>query len=189
MADVVEGHKGTLDLTRNGHSLNLHTPKHKDLASVEELLAIRHFLDASHTPAVDPASASGIDLLVVIDHHEAKIYRSEARGTVPQTLVPYDPHGFLHHLRSENPETDGKRNPERKSYQEAIVKTLRGASRILIFGSGTGESSAMDALITELKHHHADIAKLVVGSVVIDANHLTEGELLAKAREFFRHES
>ena len=43
----------------------------------------------------------------------------------------------------------------------------------------------MAKLIAELGNNHGDLAKLVVGSVVIDANHLTEGELLAKAREFF----
>lgn len=185
LADVVEGHNGALEVTRNGHAVTLHAPKHKDVASVEELLAIRHFLDQSGASAIDPPVATGTDLLVVIDHHEAKIYRSEQHGSVPQQLVPYDPHGFGRHLRSENPETDGKRQPERKSFYEAIAKTLRGANRILIFGSGTGESSAMDKLIAELGHSHGDLAKLVVGSVVIDANHLTEGELLTKAREFF----
>lgn len=185
LADVVEGHNGALEVTRNGHAVTLHAPKHKDVASIEELLAIRHFLDQSSASQVDQPVESGTDLLVVIDHHEAKIYRSERHGSLPQKLVPYDPHGFGRHLRSENPETDGKRQPERKSFYEAIAKTLRGADRILIFGSGTGESSAMEKLIADLDHNHGDLTKLVVGSVVIDASHLTEGELLAKAREFF----
>ncbi len=185
LAEVVEKHNGAIEVTRNGQAMTLHTPKHKDLASVEELLEIRHFLDRSNPTAIDQSKAASLDLLVVIDHHEAKVFRSEAHGTVPQRLVPYDPHGFLHHLRSETPETDGKREPERKSFYEAIAKTLRGADRVLIFGSGTGESSAMDKLIADLNHNHGDLAKLVVGSVVIDANHLTESELLAKAREFF----
>jgi hypothetical protein len=184
LGEVSEGHNGTIEVTRNGLSVTLHIPKHKDVASVDELMSIRHFLEQSGA-SIDPPVATGIALLVVIDHHEAKIYRVEPHGSVPQRLVPYDPHGFGRHLRSENPETDGKRQPERKSFSEAIARTLRGADRILIFGSGTGESSAMDKLIAELEHNHGDLAKLVVGSVLIDANHLTEGELLAKAREFF----
>jgi hypothetical protein len=57
LADVVEEHNGNLGVTRNGHTLTLHAPKHKDLASVEELLAIRHFLEQSGEPAIDPPSA------------------------------------------------------------------------------------------------------------------------------------
>ena len=71
--------------------------------------------------------------------------------------------------------------PERKSFYEAIAATLRGADQILIFGSGTGESSAMDQLVADLKHNHQDVAKHIVGSIVIDAHHTTEAQLLAQA--------
>ena len=66
-----------------------------------------------------------------------------------------------------------------------MAKTLRGAGQVLVFGSGTGRSSAMDQLLADLKEHHPDIAAAVVGSVVVDAHHTTEGGLLAKAREFY----
>jgi pimeloyl-ACP methyl ester carboxylesterase len=104
---------------------------------------------------------------------------------VPQQIVPYDPHGFGRHLRSDTQETDGKRKPERRSFYEAVAATLRGADQILIFGHGTGESSAMVQLLADLKHNHEDVARHIVGSIVVDGHHLTEGQLLAKAREFF----
>ena len=185
LADVTERHNGSLHVTRNGHVGNLHAPKHKDVATVEDLLAIRHFLEQSSEPATAPPMTPGTHLLVVIDHHEAKIYRTELHGAVPQQFVPYDPHGFGRHLQSRIEETDGKRRPERKSFYEAIAATLRGADRVLIFGSGTGESSAMEQLLTDLKHNHRDVAEHVVGSIVIDGHHRTEGQLLAQAREFF----
>ena len=99
--------------------------------------------------------------------------------------MPYDPHGYGRHLHSAHEETDGKRQPERKSFYEAVAATLRGADRILIFGNGTGESSAMEQLLADLKHNHHDVAKHIVGSIVIDGHHLTESQLLAQAREFF----
>jgi hypothetical protein len=185
VADVVEEDNGSLQVTRNGQIVILHAPKHKDVATVEDLLAIRRFLEQSNDTALPAPVAAGAHLLVVIDHHEAKIYRAELHGTVPQQLVPYDPHGFGRHLRSDTEETDGKRRPERKSFYEAIAATLRGADQILIFGSGTGESSAMEQLLANLKHHHGDVAKHVVGSIVVDTHHQTEGQLLAQARDFF----
>ena len=56
---------------------------------------------------------------------------------------------------------------------------------MLLFGSGTGKSSAMEQLLADLTAHHADVAGKVVGSVVVDAHHTTEGQLLARAREFY----
>ena len=124
-------------------------------------------------------------LLVVIDHQEARVYRTEISGAVPERITPYDPHGYGRHLHSAQEWTDGKRLPERKSFYEAIAKTLKGAEQVLLFGSGTGRSSAMDMLLADLKAHHPDVAERVVGSVVVDAHHTSEGELLAQARAFY----
>jgi hypothetical protein len=124
-------------------------------------------------------------LLVVIDHQEARIYRNEVHGAVPQRISPYDPHGFGRHLHSAHEWTDGKRQPERKSFYEAVAKTLHGAEQILLFGSGTGRSSAMEMLLADLKAQHADVAAKVIGSVVVDPHHTTENQLLAQAREFY----
>jgi hypothetical protein len=131
------------------------------------------------------ASKPSTHLLVIIDHQEAKVYRTELSGTVPTRIVPYDPHGFGRHLHSAHEWTDGKRLPERKSFYEAIVKTLQGAEQILLFGSGTGRSSAMEQLLADLNAHHSNVAAKVIGSVVVDAHHTTEEQLLAKAREFY----
>ena len=132
-----------------------------------------------------PATGTGLHLLVVIDHHEAKVYSTEVLGAVPERIKPYDPTGHGRHLHSFNEWSDGKSQPEKKSFYDAVAKTLRPAEQILLFGSGTGKSNAMDHLLTDLKQHHADIAAKVVGSVTIDASHTTEGQLLAKAREFY----
>ena len=40
-------------------------------------------------------------------------------------------------------------------------------------------------LLADLKAHHPDVAGRVVGAVVVDAHHTTEGQLLARAREFY----
>jgi hypothetical protein len=43
----------------------------------------------------------------------------------------------------------------------------------------------MEQLLADLNRNHKDIAKRVVGSKVINEHHLTDDQLLAKAREFF----
>ena len=135
--------------------------------------------------AVTKPVVGGPHLLVVIDHREARIYQAELHGSVPQRVMPYNPGGFGRHLHYVQDDSSGQRKPERKSFYEAIAKTLRGAEKILVFGSGTGASSAMEQLLAELKQHHADLAKLIVGTVVVNESKLTEDQLLAKAREFY----
>jgi hypothetical protein len=183
-ATATEDDKGNLKVARNGQTLVLHRPRGKDLADKKELMQVRHFLERSGTLAPAPA-ASGTHLLVVIDHREARIYSTELHGAVPQRIAPYDPFGFGRDLHYNQDDSNGQRKPEQKSFYEAVAKTLRGAQQILLFGTGTGASSAMEQLLAELKRNHADIAVRVVGSKVVNEHHLTEDQLLAKAREFF----
>jgi hypothetical protein len=183
-AKAAEDDKGNLKVTRNGQTLMLHRPRGKDLADKRELMQVRHFLERSGTPQPAPA-ATGTHLLVVIDHREARIYSTELHGSVPQRIAPYDPFGFGRDLHYNQDDSNGQRKPEQKSFYEAVAKTLRGAEQILLFGAGTGASSAMEHLIAELKSRHPDIAMRIVGSTAVNEHHLTEDQLLAKARELF----
>jgi hypothetical protein len=176
---------GTLKVSRNGQSLVLHRPRGKDLADKQELMQVRHFLERSGGPAPAPAP-TGTHFLVVIDHREARIYRTELQGAVPQRIAPYDPFGFGRDLHYNQDDSNGQRKPEQKSFYEAVAKTLRGAQQILMFGTGTGASSAMEQLIADLRKHHHDIADRIVGSFAVDEHHLTEPQLLAKARDFWQ---
>jgi hypothetical protein len=182
--NAVEEKDGNFKLTRNGQTLVLHRPQGKDLADNDELARLRSFLERS-APATEPAVAAGTHLLVVIDHREARIYRAEVRGSAPQRITPYDPFGFGRALHYNEDDGNGQRKPELKSFYEAVAKTLQGAEQILLFGTGTGASSAMEQLLLDLKKNHHDLSKRVIGSIAVDEHHLTEDQLLAKAREMF----
>ena len=185
IATVAEEHNGVFQVTCKREMLSLHAPKHKD-TPVETVLGIRHFLERSNEASTSEKVLPGALLLVTIDHHEAKVFLTELHGSVPQQIVPYDPNGFRQHLVSKTEHTDGKRSPERKSFYEEIAATLRGADKILIFGHGTGESSAMDQLVIDLKRNHPEVADRIVGSVKVDWHHLNDEQLLAEARQFFK---
>jgi hypothetical protein len=184
LAEIVEEPNGNMKATRNGQTLTLHPSLDKDVAHVDELIKIRHFLERSGA-ILPKATETGTHLLVVIDHREARIYMTELNGSVPQLVTPYDPNGLGRHLHNVQDDSNGQRKPEQKSFYQAIAKTLQGAEQILIFGTGTGASSAMTELLDHLTRHHAEAAKHVVGSIVVDETHLTENQLLAKARDFY----
>ncbi len=188
LAEVVEEPNGNLKVTRGEQTLVLRPSLDKDVAEIEELMKIRHFIERSGAVATEDVAA-GTHLLVVIDHREARIYRAELHGSVPQRIAPYDPRGTGRHLHNVENDANGQRKPERKSFYDAIAATLRGAEKVLIFGSSTGASSAMDQLLSELKLHHSDVAKRVVGSIVLDEQHMTDDQVLARAHEFYARDA
>jgi hypothetical protein len=181
LADSVEEHVENIKFTRNGQTLVVHPPRRKDFSDVHQLMKIRHFLETSPFPVVG-ASIDGGHILVVIDHRTARIYRTDVHGTVPQLIVPFDRNGTGRHLHYVENDATGQRKPEQRSFYAAVARTLRNAENILIFGCGTGASSAMDQLLVELRENHQDIARRVVRTVVVDEPHLSEDQLLAKAR-------
>ena len=188
LGQVEEEPNGNLKVTRNGESLVLHPPRTKDVAETDELMALRHFLQRSETArpvAEDPAA----HWLLVIDHHEARLFRSEMHGAVAQKLLPHEPGRYFRHAQNSQNLSHGKEKPDPNSFFEPIAKALQAAGQLLIFGTGTGHSSEMDQFVTWLKAHHPEIAGRIIGAVTVDESHLTEGQLLGKAREFYESRS
>jgi hypothetical protein len=184
LGEVEEQHNGNLKVTRNGESLILHPPRTKDVAETEELMALRHFLQRSEktSPVTDEKETHW---LLVIDHHQARLFRSEMHGAVPQRLLPHEPDEYFRHEQNSQNLSRGKEKPDPNTFFEPVAKELKAAAQVLIFGTGTGKSSEMDQFVGWLKLHHPELAKRIIGSVVIDESHLTDDQLLGKAREFY----
>lgn len=184
LCEVADEANGKIKITRNGQMLILHPESHKDAGTDEQIGKLRHFLERSNE-GVPASSHAGVNLLVHIDHREARIYKTEHRDSVPERIVPYDPSNSGRYLHNVSNDANGQRRPEVKSFYESVAKSLHGADAILLLGGGTGASSAMEQLLSELKLHHKDIAAKVVGSATVDDHHLSEEQLLAKARDFY----
>jgi hypothetical protein len=183
LGHVEEEPNGNLKVTRNGQTIVLHPPRTKDVAETDELMKLRHFLERSQTA---PAATQDRDLhwLLVIDRHEARIYRSEMKGAVPQQILPHQPENNLRHTPDAKSFSRGEK-PEPNRFFEPVTKALNGTGPVLVFGSGTGKSSEMDQFVAWVKIHHPLLAKRIIGTQVIDQHHLSGDQILAKAREFY----
>ena len=181
LGEVTEESNGNLKITRNGQTLVLHRPNTKDVANADEVMSLRHFLEKSETiPAT--ADAKDAHWLLLIDHHEARIFRSEIHGGLPQKILPAE---YSQHTRDSGDVSRGKEKPDATSFFKPVAEALQAAGQILIFGTGTGTSNEMNQFTAWLNKHHPELAKRIVGSVVVDEQHLTDDQLLAKAREFY----
>ncbi|MGA2018253.1 MAG: hypothetical protein ABSH26_15005 [Opitutaceae bacterium] len=184
LGHVEEEHNGNMKVARNGQVLVLRPSRTKDVADTEELMALRHFLERSE-PVPPEAGAETAHWLLVIDHHEARLFRSEMRGALPQQILPHEPDDYFRHAHHSRDFSRGQEKPDPNSFFEPVARALHGAGRILIFGAGTGSSSEMNQFIGWLTRQHPDLARQVIGTVVVDEHHLTEDQLLAKARDFY----
>ena len=184
LGQVAEEPNGHLKATRNGQTLILHKSHTKDIAEDRDVMALRHFLEQSETipPGTD---ANDAYWLLVIDHHEARIFRSKIHGAHPGRILPPSAKEYFHHARDSEDISRGKEKPDPNSFFEPVAKALQAAGQILIFGTGTGASSEMEQFITWAKAHHPDMARRIIGSRAVDEQHLTEDQFLAKARDFY----
>jgi hypothetical protein len=184
LGQVAEESNGHLKATRNGQTLILHKPHTKDIAEDRDVMALRHFLEQSETipPETDAKAAHW---LLVIDHHAARIFRSEIHGAQAGRILPHDAKEHFNQVQDAEEDSRGKEKPDPNSFFEPVAKALQAAGQILIFGTGTGSSSEMDQFITWLKTHHPEMASRIIGSLAVDEQHLTNDQILAKAREFF----
>jgi hypothetical protein len=184
LGELTEEHNGNWKVTRNGQVLVLHAARTKDVAEMDELMSLRHFLERSET-AQDNQGEKEIHWLLVIDHHEARIFHVEISGGVPKQILPHKPEDYFRHAHNSKEVSRGQEKPDPNSFFEPVAKALLEAGPILIFGTGTGTSNEADQFSAWLKIHHPEQAGRVIGEVVVEAHHLSEGQLLAKAREFY----
>ncbi|NEU14924.1 hypothetical protein G3T14_23010 [Methylobacterium sp. BTF04] len=183
---------GKWTLSLGGREWTFPQPHHKDM-DPREVERLRHLMEdaglsafSTEMLAATPAAKES-DALIVVDHHEARIYRLDpetVEGATESTLRPYDPHGYIHHLtHKDDGNYRGQRAPEDLSFYEGIVAAVRNAPRIAIVGHGTGKSSAMSVLTDRLREHHHETQGRVVATVNVDLSAATDGQLLALGRE------
>jgi hypothetical protein len=137
------------------------------------------------TQAVHP-SAAAPDLMVVMDHHQAKIYRVEplSHDVRELTIRPYDPHHFQHHLTHKDQSRErGQRTPEDHAYYAQIAAALGAGGRLVVVGHGSGKSNAAHHLVEYLREHHGETYRRIVREMVVDLSSETPAQLLALAQQ------
>jgi hypothetical protein len=166
-------------------------PHTKDLTG-SEVVDLRHFLQRAGWAPEEPSQAaarpdpSPPTLMVVVDHHGAKIYRIVPASGDESTreIAPYDPHHFLHHLtHKDQSRQQGQRAPEDPGFYKQIGDALAAGGKIVVVGHGTGNSNAAQHLTEYLRTHHRETYQRIVREIDADLSAVTTPELLALAEQ------
>jgi len=158
----------------------------------EAVQRLRHLLTeagiAPLHPAATPDAPRGdqaVRLLLVVDHHQCRLYRLEGE-TVDHTVL--HPHGLwasgenLTHRHDRD--SPGQRAPVDHAYLAQIAQAMQGADAVLLLGHGRGESDLRTLLQRHLAVHHPQLLQRLA-SETVDTSALSEAQLLALARAHF----
>ena len=181
---VTVEHNDHLKATRNGHELVLHRSQKKDVSDPVQVMHLRHFLQRSNAPA-RALPAGRLQWLLQIDHQKARIFRCDVADPTAEVVLPHAPAEFFRYPEGAKDFSRGKEKPDANSFFGPVGDALKPPGQILVFGRGTGTSSEMDEFLAWARDRRPILASQVVGSEVVDSQHLTDGELLAKARAMF----
>ncbi|MEO8779393.1 MAG: hypothetical protein ABI389_12085 [Rhodanobacter sp.] len=169
----------------------VHQPHGKQIAE-DEVMALPKFLRQADWSAEGHAETSGDAstptkyLLVVVDHHEAKIYQigPNPPAATGQEIRPADPHHLRHHLvHKDRDRQRGQRAPEDPDFHMHIAAARVHAEQIVVLGHGTGHSNAADHLLEYLAAHHPETRARVVAERVMDVSAITPAQLLEPGQQ------
>ena len=73
-------------------------------------------------------------------------------------------------------------------FTEKVCAQLQGFDHIYLAGGGKGKASAVKNLAKYLQEHHPEIAHNIKAVLDIDAENMSDGELLATARNAVVHD-
>ncbi|MEI7986076.1 MAG: hypothetical protein WCI55_10645 [Armatimonadota bacterium] len=182
LGEVQDEKNSNVKVSLGGQTIVFDSPTHTDIITPEQLNKIRHLI---RSVTVGTGAEEGLHMLLVIDHKEAKVYQAEMKGAVPETIKPHNALGHESHVHSKHDYSDHIEKPNHKEYFEAVTGSIKDAEKILIFGDGDGSSNTMDLFVTWLTEHHKPLSERILAAVKVDQSHMTEGQLLARAREIY----
>lgn len=164
---------GNYRLTRNGHAIVFEA--RGKVVDVEEVLKLRHFLEAS-----EDVKAAVAGTIIAIDHHNASVYRNSEKvasfhaNLTEERMLHSHPTTAPFHEQHPLPETD---------YYETLIKEIAKSERVVILSHGTGTSNAGVQLVAQLDKEYPELTSKIVAVKDCDLEAMTEPELIKLGSE------
>jgi len=178
-------HNGEFRLRIGNDTLSLHRPPGRDLTS-DEVVRVRHFLDRNGwsptATRVADVAVTPADMVIVIDHDGARVYRLGGAD---------DPHHILHDIDRKQHVSDREEtlSTDQRFFAD-IAGALAPAGRIVVIGHGHrqgddhghGQGDAAPHLVAWADIHRPDIHARIARAILADLPHMTTDAVLALAR-------
>lgn len=117
--------------------------------------------------------------VIWIDHREARVFHFNPADVEPLMLYPEHPTRHIHHKANA---IGSGHTAEDHNFFQAIVGSVADAGAVLI----TGPANAKHELVKHVERHAPKLMKIIAGVETVD--HPSDGELVARARHYFKAE-
>jgi hypothetical protein len=169
--------------------------RHHAVLSAEDVLRVRRLLqNAGLNPKLGAALAGppadrgdqARRLVIRLNHRRADVYRFDGEAVEQATLRPHGPWATDQNLTHRHDrDLPGQRAPLDHDYLSRLTTLLESADRVLVLGHGHGEASLTHTFLRHVAQHRPELLERISASELIDDSALSEGQLLAHAREHF----
>jgi len=125
-------------------------------------------------------------LVLVMDHHGARIYRMDpASGDDSRHEIhPYDSHRLLHHrAHREKSDENSKHETEQMAFYDRVADAVAAGGRIMVLVHGDEKGDDVRSLTDYLRKHHRETYQRVVGTLTTDLSNITQPQVLALAEQ------
>ena len=129
--------------------------------------------------------SNGNFAVVAMTTRDARVWtHGIAPGTLPQVFVARGAHGNHRHVRAAQGAHLHHRKIADPVFFDSIARAISGAGSVLLMGHGRGRSNAMLSFVQHLERRHPSVAAVVDGAVDHDLEAMSDGQLLAAARDW-----
>jgi hypothetical protein len=131
---------------------------------------------------------NGNFVVVALTTRDARVWSAGvAPGAKPEMFRSVGAHADHKHVRAAQGAHLHHRKIDDPVFFGAVADAISGAGSILLMGHGKGKANAMLSFVQYLERKHPLIAARVDGAVDHDLESMTEGQVLAAAREWHEH--
>lgn len=131
---------------------------------------------------------NGNFVVVALTTRDARVWSSGiAPGSTPETFRSVGAHADHKHVRAAQGAHLHHRKIDDPVFFGSLADAVSGAGSILLLGHGKGKANAMVSFVQYLERRRPEIAARVDGAVDRDLEAMTEGQILAAAREWHAH--
>lgn len=131
---------------------------------------------------------NGNFVVVALTTREARVWSAGvAPGSKPELFRSVGAHADHKHVRAAQAVHLHHRRIEDPIFFGAVADAIADAGSILLMGHGKGKANAMLSFVQYLERKRPTVAVKVEGAVDHDLESMTEGQVLAAAREWHEH--
>lgn len=125
---------------------------------------------------------------VALTHEEARIWSIDPAGHIgePRHIEAPTAGRRHHHIVEADHHAHHVLDHDRAVFYELVAEAVEESGFVLLIGHGTGKASAMLELVDFWERRHPELARHIVGTIDRDLESITEHQIAALAREWFK---